>query len=211
YKIDRGGYVGPLSIGMTDRQIRHLQGMTGGVIEVPSDADEFRYPVKLATWMEVGRTARAALVAKGEVTDHDGSRHIVSYSSGEQNDQIILQISPGLLSVEPARRSLPVRPNSQVQLSVRILRHQKLAGRPVKVELIRPAHVEGVEAAAVTIPAESQQTTLSIHLAETIGPFNAPATLRATTLGTEDPHVAESPVSDNGTNVRSRLESSGGD
>ena len=52
----------------------------------------------------------------------------------------------------------------------------------------------GVEADAVTIPADSQRATISIRLAEKIGPFNAPATLRATTLGTEDPHVAESPV-----------------
>ena len=194
YKIDRGGFVGPLSISMADRQVRHLQGMNGGVMEIAAGAKEFRYPVKLATWMEVGRTARAALMAEGEVTDHDGSRHIISYSSGAQNDQIILQISPGLLAVEPARRSLPVKPNSQVQLSVRIRRHQKLVGRPVKIELILPAHITGVEAAAVTISAESQSATLSIRLAESIGPFNAPVILRATTLGSEDAHVAESPV-----------------
>jgi hypothetical protein len=194
YKIDRGGFLGPLSINMADRQVRHLQGLNGDVMEVAADAREFRYPVHLATWMEIGRTARAALVATGEVTDHDGSKHTVSYSSDAQNDQIILQPSPGWLAVESARRSLSAQPNSQVQLKVRIRRHQKIAGRPVKIELILPAHVEGVEAAAVIIPAEKQQATLSIRLAQKIGPFNAPATLRATTLGTEDPHVAESPV-----------------
>src|SRR5207248_2151636 len=35
YRIDRGGFDGPIEVSLADRQARHLQGVTGGTITVP--------------------------------------------------------------------------------------------------------------------------------------------------------------------------------
>src|SRR5262249_36981120 len=58
FRIERGGYDGPLEVSLTDRQARHLQGVTGPAIVVPAGASEFDYQVTLPPWMEMGRTCR---------------------------------------------------------------------------------------------------------------------------------------------------------
>ena len=55
--IERTGYDGPIEITMADRQIRHLQGVTGGKVIVPAGVTEYEYAIQLAPWMP-GRTAR---------------------------------------------------------------------------------------------------------------------------------------------------------
>ena len=45
YSIERNGYEGPLKVQLADRQVRHLQGITGPIIEVPTGAATFDYPI----------------------------------------------------------------------------------------------------------------------------------------------------------------------
>ena len=59
YKIERGGYDGPIEVSLSDRQARHLQGVRGPTIVVPAGASEFDYAVELPPWMELGRTSRS--------------------------------------------------------------------------------------------------------------------------------------------------------
>ncbi len=106
YTIDRGDYQGPLKISLADRQARHLQGVTGPKITVPAGANEFEYPALLAPWLEIGRTSRSVVMALGEVTDEQGDKHVVSHSTPNQNEQIVILTDPGLLSVQPERTSV---------------------------------------------------------------------------------------------------------
>src|SRR5262249_57824650 len=92
YQIDRGGFTGPREIGLADRQARHLQGVTGPVLTVPTGASEFDYSIQLPPWMETGRTCRVCVMATGVVKDMDGSEHTVSFSSIQPNEQIILVV-----------------------------------------------------------------------------------------------------------------------
>ena len=80
YRIERGGYDGPIEVSLSDRQARHLQGVRGPTVVVPAGVSEFDYPVELPPWMELGRTARACVMGVGVVKD-GGAEHYVSYSS----------------------------------------------------------------------------------------------------------------------------------
>lgn len=192
YRIDRGGFDGPLEVSLADRQMRHLQGVTGPAITVPPSVSEFDYYVHLPPWMETGRTCRVVVSAVGTIKDADGNEHAVSFSSVQPNEQIIVVVEPGRLGVEAERGSVTVTPGKTVSVPVRVTRGKGLQG-PVKLELLVAAHIRGVAADAVEIPAEQSTAVLSIRFGPDVqGPFNMPAVIRATTLDDKkEPVVAE--------------------
>ena len=61
YKIDRGGFDGPIQVRLADKQARHLQGVTGPVLTLKPGETEFEYPAFLPPWMELGRTCRVCV------------------------------------------------------------------------------------------------------------------------------------------------------
>jgi len=190
YILDRNGFAGPLSVRLADRQVRHLQGVHGPAITVPPEANEIEYPLTLPPWMEIGRTSRSAVMVSGAVKDRDGSEHIVSYSSGEQNDQIIAVIMEALMSLEIDRRSLLAKPNTEVELRVQTRRDKSIAREAVRVELVLPLHFRDLSALPVVISAEGTDAVLRIRFGGNPGPFNMPAIVRARTLGSTNPHTA---------------------
>ncbi|MBW3539557.1 MAG: PPC domain-containing protein [Planctomycetes bacterium] len=180
YTLERGGFDGSIEISLADKQIRHLQGVTGPTIVVPPGGTSFEYPVTLAPWMEVGRTSRSQLMAVGMVTDAGGRPHKVTYTSAAQNDQIIILTDPGRLSVEPLRRTIPLEPGGGVTVAVQVGRGSGLSG-PVRVSLDVPAHLDGVSAEPIEIPANGTQGELLVRFSN--GPhadFNAPLSIEAT-------------------------------
>lgn len=179
YTIDRGGFEGPIAISLSDKQVRHLQGVTGPTIVVPPGETEFDYPVNLSHRLEIGRTSRTQLMAVGVVKQEDGSECKVAYSSGAQNDQIIVLTDPNRLNVA-APASLKALPGEQAALDVTVGRGPGLSG-PVTVELIPPAHIHGVAARAIEIPADKDAGTLTVEFStQGMGPFNQPVRIRAT-------------------------------
>jgi hypothetical protein len=191
YKIERNGFDGPIEISLADRQARHLQGVTGPTIVVPAGANEFTYSASLPSWMETGRTCRVCVMAIAVVKDKDGTEHRVSFSSVNQNEQLVAVVGPGKLALELGQASLIARPGQVVRVPVRIKRAPDLRGEAT-VELILPAHMKGVSADSSAIAADSEQGELTIHFAGTmIGPFNMPVTVRATVMHRGEPHVAE--------------------
>jgi hypothetical protein len=194
YQIERGGYSGPIELSLTDRQARHLQGVTGPTITVPAGATEFTYPVRLPPWMEMGRTSRVCVMGVGVVKDQGGREHEVSFSSTAQNEQLVAVVEPGPLGVEVERSSVAAAPGQAVVLPVKVARGKALKG-PVRVELIVPAHVRGVSAAAVEVLAGQDRAALTIRFAfGRLGPFNMPLTIRATLTDNGRPVVAEARV-----------------
>jgi hypothetical protein len=194
YRIKRGGFSGPLEISLADRQARHLQGVSGPTIIVPPGADEFDYPFHLPPWLETARTARACIMAVGKVKESDGREHVVSFSSAEQNEQMIAVIEPGRLGLEAERLTLIAEAGKTVAIPIRVIRSKHLSG-PVKLELIVASHMRGISAESVTVPAEQSSASLPIRFAsKSPGPWNAPLVIRATAFDKGEPVVAEAKI-----------------
>ena len=147
YLIERNGYDGPIEVRLADRQARHLQGVTGPTITVPAGATEFSFAVQLPPWMETGRTCRVCVLGIAMIKDKDGGEYDVSFSSVQQNEQIIAVVEPCPLGIEVGRTSLLAEPGKEVMVPVRIVRGVKLKGA-VKLELLVADHIRGVVAAA---------------------------------------------------------------
>src|SRR6185436_18185883 len=94
---------------LADRQTRHLQGVSGPIVTVPPDANEFVYPISLPPWMELGRTSRVVLMATGEIDDGQGNRHKVCFTSVDQNNQMVNVVSPSPLRISLNRGTAPVQ------------------------------------------------------------------------------------------------------
>ncbi len=190
YRIERGGYEGPLEIRLADRQARHLQGVTGPTILVPPGVSEFEYPLTLPPWMEIGRTSRTCVVGIAVIKEGD-AEYEVGYSSVHQNEQIVAVTETGRLGLEAEKTTVMAERGKSVAVPVRISRDKGLNG-PVKVELILGEHVHGVTAEPVLLAADQTHATLTLHFAQDkLGPLNQPAVLRAMLMDKSGPLVAE--------------------
>ncbi|MBI3836890.1 MAG: PPC domain-containing protein [Planctomycetia bacterium] len=190
YRLLRNGYNGPLEVSLADRQMRHLQGITGPSINVPANADQFDYSVFLPPWMDLGRTSRTVLMAVGTLEDFDGSQHVVSYSTVEQNEQVVIRVSSGLLTLASDRESILAQPRASTPIKLSITRDPSHLS-PVKLELIVPPHIRGVKAEPVILSAAQTTGQLTIEYAADCGPFNGPLTVRATSIGADRAATAE--------------------
>lgn len=193
YTIERNGFTGPLEVRLADRQARHLQGVSGSTIVVPPDAATCTYEVYLPPWMELGRTSRSVVMAVGEITDTDGSRHTVSFTSQNQNEQIVALVGPGKLSLQTERSSFVAAPEATSRVPFRVLRGKSLSG-PVSIELIVPQHIQGISAERATLPAGAERGSLELRYAREVGPLNMPLTLRATLHAGNRPMIAETKI-----------------
>lgn len=205
FMIDRGSYEGPITVRMAERQVRHLQGVTGPTILVPPGETEFDYPIKLPPWMEIGRTSRTAVMAMADVRDETGALHRVSYTSHAQDDQVIVLVDPGQLDLRLGDKSLVASPNTTREIPFNLGRGQGMEG-PVEVRLILPEHVKGLTSEPVVLAADESAGTLRLNFADgPIGPWNMPLTIRATATSDGSPYTAEATLAV----VRHELRSSG--
>jgi hypothetical protein len=194
YAVERdAGFTGPVEVRLADRQARHLQGVAGPSVVVTPDQRSVEYPATLPPWMELGRTCRVCVMAVGKVRDADGREHMLSYSSTEPNMQMIVVVGPGRLGLELGATSLRAVPGGKARLPIRVARGTGLSG-PVSLDLVVPAHWRGVSAARVVVPAGRDDGELAIRFAASgAGPFNMPATVRAS--AGDEPVTAEAVIS----------------
>ena len=191
YKVIRNGYTGPIEVSLADRQARHLQGVTGPSIVVPAGTDEFTYGGFLPPWMETGRTCRVCVMGVGVIKEADGSEHRVSFSSVNQNEQLVAVVGPGKLALELLKTSFTVKPGQSIPVAVRVKRGLGIKG-PVTLELVVPPHMRGLAATAATIDPDRDQGELTLRCAEKMaGPLNMPAIVRATLMHNGEPLTAE--------------------
>jgi hypothetical protein len=187
YRIERKGFTGPITVRLADRQARHLQGVTGPTLVVAPDKNEFDYPIAMPPWMETGRTCRCCIMAVGEVKDRDGTIHEVSFSSVEQNMQIIVVVEPGRLGLELEKTSVRAEAGGEVKLSFRVQRGDGLKG-PATVELLP---MPGVSGATVTIAADQSAGVIALRIAKDGLGVVTTAVLRASVMHEGKPVVAE--------------------
>jgi hypothetical protein len=190
YKIERKGYDGPIEVSLADRQARHIQGVTGPTITVPAGAAEFEYGVNLPPWMEMGRTSRVCISSSAVIKDTDGTEHTVSFSSVQQNDQMVAVIGPERVSLELEKSTIVPVPGQAIELPLKIARGKDLKGA-VKVEVIVPAHMTGIQAEPITVAGDKNAGTLAIRFPAKLGPMNAPLVIRATATENGKPVIAE--------------------
>ena len=189
YLIDRGGYEGPIEIEAADRQVRHLQGVTGEKVVVPAGESEFDYTVSLPPWMEIGRTSRFCLMGSAFVEDASGAKHRVSFSSHEQDDQVIVLVDPVRISLRLPASTYVVDRGGSVQIPVKVQRGNGLEG-DVRVHVSAPSHMKGWSAEPFVISAEDDSGMLSIHIDEGLSSvFNAPFVVSAATNDASDKPV----------------------
>jgi hypothetical protein len=194
FSIERNGYEGPIVVSLADKQARHLQGVTGPTITVPAGATEFEYRIALPPWMEIGRTSRTCIMAVGVVNDAGGAAHKVSFTSLNQNEQIVILVDPGQLTLDADRHSIAALPGKEVELRVRVGRGQGVDGA-IRVEAIQPAHFRGLDVSPVMIAEDQTTATLRFQFADRIERINMPVILRATTTrDTASPVTAETQV-----------------
>src|SRR5205085_12305673 len=125
-------------------------------------------------------TSRTCVMAVGIIKDKDGSEHEVSFSSVNQNEQLVAVAEPGKLGLNLARASLAVAPGQTLTLPFRVARGRGLAGQ-VRVDLVYPTHVKGIRSDTVSLKSDQDQGVLIIHCAkEHLGRFNMPLIVRAT-------------------------------
>jgi hypothetical protein len=191
YKIERDGYDGPLEVMLADKQARHLQGVHGPSMTVPAGASEFEYAVHLPPWMETGRTSRTCVMAVAVIKDADGREHEVSFSSVNQNEQMVAIVDPGRLNVSLDRPAVLLVPGKTVDLPVQVARGPGLAGA-VTVELIVPGHVKGVSAQPLTVAKDQVAGTLRLSCANVLPDHvNMPLIIRATLIENGRPVIGE--------------------
>ena len=181
YTLNRGGWGGPLTVQLADKQIRHLQGVNDHTVTVAKDMDEFAFPVKFPARIEVGRTSRVCVMLVGEMTDFDGSKHKISYTSRERDDQLISVAAEGLVSVQPATDSFTVSPNSEFEIPVTVRREPDALKQSMKVGLLQPAHVQGIIATPVELAPGQSKVLIKLKSGKSPGPFNATFKIRAST------------------------------
>lgn len=177
YRVERNSFEGPLWVEIADRQARHLQGVTGPKVSLAAGVSEFEFPFTLPPHMEIGRTSRTCLAVFGEVADADGTKHIVSFTSVEQNEQCIVLIDPNRLSVETTLRSIRREPGAEIRIPFRIARGNGLRG-PVRVELLIPKTVAGVLCDPVEVPEGSNAGILILRFAAENAGRSSPKSLK---------------------------------
>lgn len=193
FEIDRGGYEGPLWVELSDKQGRHLQGVAAQRQTVPPGSSEFEFEVSLPPWMELGRTSRSQLMVVGELSDSAGKKHKVSYTTNNQNEQLIALVSPGPLRVSPERASFAIRQKTEIIIPLQI-QCDRTVEKPLKIELIVPDHMQGLAAATIEAKPQDQTAKLLLRCGETPGPLNMPLTIRATSERDGKPVVSETPL-----------------
>ena len=65
----------------------------------------------------------------------EGHSHTISFSSNDQNNQMIALVATGRLTLQLPQSTVTARPNSRVELPIRIQRSPEIAG-PVTLELM---------------------------------------------------------------------------
>lgn len=182
YNIDRNGYEGPLVVQLADRQGRHLQGVTATPVTVPAGVTAFEFAVTLPPWMEIGRTCRSTLAVVGTVADPDGTQHVVSYSSNDQNNQMIALVDPGRFAIQLQKSTLAVKPGQTLSVPIRIQRGPGLTNR-VTVEVIASNALQGISADKLEVSGDATGASLTLKCADGLsGTEVRPLTIRATTL-----------------------------
>jgi hypothetical protein len=195
YRLERGGYTGPLRAMLSDKQIRCLQRATGDPVEIAPDKDDFEFLARYPTEVQLGWTSRIQLMVVGTVRDDEGRDRPISYTSADPDDQMISVLSAGLLGLQTKQTSVAASAGN-IEIPVRVRRHETLRNASVRLALKTPQHIKGVHAPEVRLDPSQHEAVLRAHIDPGAGPFNMPLEIVATTIppAEEPTHTATLPI-----------------
>jgi hypothetical protein len=180
YRLERGGFTGPLTAALSDKQIRCLQRLQAEPRDIPPGASSFDFTVRYPTEVQLGWTSRAQVMVYGNFRDFDGTEHVLSYTSSAPDEQVISVVTSSLLSLSTPRASLPAEPG-ELAVPVQIRKHDSIKNAPVRIHLKTPPHIRGIHAESVLVSGEKSEATLRIQLEREAGPLNLPVEIFAQT------------------------------
>jgi hypothetical protein len=180
YRLERGGFTGPLTAALSDRQIRCLQRLQAEPRDIPAEASSFDFTVRYPTEVQLGWTSRAQVMVYGNFRDFDGTEHVLSYTSSAPDEQIISVVTSSLLNLSTPRASLPAEPG-ELAVPVQIRKHDSIKNAPVRIHLKTPPHTRGIHSEAVLVSGDKSEALLWIRLERGAGPFNLPLEIFAQT------------------------------
>ncbi len=180
YRLERNGFDGPLTVCLSDKQIRCLQRVLAKPIQVAPGQNSFDYTIRYPTEVQLGWTSRAQIMAFGTFRDFDGSEHTMTYTSFAPDDQMISVVTNSLLKLSTPNFSINADAGELV-LPIIVQRHDSLKNVPVQLSLKCPSSIRGVEASPVSIAGDQSEASLRIRIAPGAGPFNLPVEVFAQT------------------------------
>lgn len=180
YRLERNGFEGPLTVCLSDKQVRCLQRVLAKPIQVAPGRDSFDYTIQYPTEVQLGWTSRVQIMAFGTFRDFDGSEHTLTYTSFAPDDQMISVVTNSFLKLSTPSSSFRADVG-EVVLPIVVQRHDSLQNVPVQLSLKCPSHLRGVEATSVTIAGDQSEASLQIRIAPGAGPFNLPVEVFAQT------------------------------
>jgi hypothetical protein len=180
YRLERGGFSGPLTVALSDKQIRCLQRVQAEPRSIAPEASSFDFTIRYPTEVQLGWTSRAQIMVSGSFRDFDGSQHTLTYTSSAPDEQIISVVTSSFLSLSTAHNSLPAD-SRDLSVPLQIRRHDSIKGVPVRIFLKTPPHIRGVHAETLAVAGDQSEATLHIHVSEGAGPFNLPLEVFAQT------------------------------
>jgi hypothetical protein len=129
----RDDFDGEIQLEMTSRQGRHIQGIHGPEITVPSGVDRIIYPVFLPEWLETTRTSRMQVNGVARVADPQGN---VRFALVRQKTRMGFLPIGALLKVSAARPELE-RPRDGHVVEVPLLFSRAMTlTEPARLELV---------------------------------------------------------------------------
>jgi hypothetical protein len=155
------GFDGEIALSIADRQTRYLQGATGPTVIVKPGEKEMDYPVFFPEEMDLNRTARVLVMGTAKITDSAGK---VQYVSSTTKKQIVVRVSPSLLTISADRDLIEATPGQTIQVPLRVGRTPELVGAVI-VEAVVPSGMKGITASTATMSDEQDLVTVSVQLA----------------------------------------------
>jgi hypothetical protein len=156
----QAGFEGEIELGIADRQARYLQGATGPTIQVKAGEKEAFYPAFLPESMDLNRTCRIVLTGRARVRDSSGRSHAVTFTTKKQ---IVVRVSPGILSLSAERDWLEAVPGRTAGVTLSLGRTRELTG-PVTIEALLPEETRGITVTPVTVPEGQESVTIPLGL-----------------------------------------------
>ena len=114
------------------------------------------------------------------VEDEAGTKHRVSFSSHEQDDQVIILVDPVRISLQLPSSTFVVDRGGSIEIPVKVVRGTGLAG-DVRVHITAPPHIKGWSAKPFVVAAKDDAGILTLQVDENANRvFNAPLIVNAT-------------------------------
>ncbi len=117
------GFDAEIMLEMTSLQGRHVQGISGPELVVPTGVNRILYPVYLPEWLETTRTSRMVVNGVAKVADPKGN---VRYSVSHQKTRMGFLPTGAMLKISAGETEFQAKRGAEISIPIHIDRSEKL-------------------------------------------------------------------------------------